>query len=104
MPRRRRRTAQQVAQEKQDAFLQRILDIYAGATGGAMEPGFCVDAEQLSRIIPAVQETFGDVRSIRYVYSAHSLGRWETPGGLAEFLFNVGFRADEKWIEEKEDE
>lgn len=98
----KRKTKAQREAEQLAALEQRIRDIYSGACGRAM---WCDDdfpcAEELSRIIPTVRDVFGERHPNWYVYQVRCLDRWELPGRVAEWLFELGFRADERWEPEE---
>ena len=77
----KRKTKAQREQEKKDALLQRIVDIYSGAAG---DDASCTDwsawPEVLARVIPAVRDRFGQPWGHWYGYQAHCLDRWGTSG------------------------
>lgn len=99
MVKKKRKTKAEREQEQKDALLQRISDIYSGACGAAMddpETAFPTIAD-LSRVIPAVRELFGQPCDDWWGWRAVALGDWETPEKAVEFLFENGFRADSRW-------
>ena len=97
----KRKTKAQREQEAKDALLQRITDIYSGACGRDMsaDDDAYPTIEEMSRVIPAVRDVFGEPLPDWWGWKAHCLNRWETPKGAAEWLFEHEFRADERWEE-----
>jgi len=82
-----------------DALERRLTDIYSGALGGLwVKADNWPGAEQLSRIVPAVRDTFelndeeeGYHKS--YLCAPGNLDAYDTPSKLAEFLHDAGIRA-----------
>lgn len=84
-----------VKQRKElDALTQRITDIYSGA--GAREwteEEEWPSAEELSFIIPAMQEIFNIEGVPNFIWKPHNLKSFETPSAIAKQLFAHGVRA-----------
>lgn len=88
-------TAKQKREKQQiDALTQRITDIYSGAGAGVwLEEERWPTAEELSNIIPAVMETFGQDCVPGFVWAPRNIHRFDTPRTIAIQLHAFGVRA-----------
>ncbi len=83
-------------------LLQRIEDIYAGATGAASvdfhPEDFWLTLEDAPRVIAAIRATFGESTddggkpTNDHLFAAHNINQYEQPQRLADFLFDNGVR------------
>jgi hypothetical protein len=85
--------AQKEAAEKA-ALLQRVLDIYAGATGDTVQPEDYVYADTLQKVMGAVNAIFvGDNEDMKHVVGYWNVDEFGTPSKAADFLYRMGVRA-----------
>jgi hypothetical protein len=87
----RQSKAQKEAVEKAK-LLQRVMDVYSGAMGGAWDTDQFATAEILSRVIPTLRELFNEQWK-DLLHSPRCLRYYDTAETAAEFLYVQGVRA-----------
>jgi hypothetical protein len=77
---------------QKEALLQRVQDVYSGATGAAWieEEGF-IDATALCRVMMALRDMFG-TGTDDWRFGVHVLDSFETPDTATDFLYRQGVR------------
>jgi hypothetical protein len=82
-------------QEQMDraALLRRISDVYAGAGGREWDSEDAVSAEELSRIVPALEKLLGDQIDGDWAWRTYNLCNFESPETATDFLFGLGIKA-----------
>ena len=79
------------------ALLQRVQDVYVGAQGYEYDSeNNVVEAEELGRIVPALQVLFGvdtNEKSNGYLWYPEFLRHFASPEAATDWLFSGGVRA-----------
>lgn len=88
-----RKTKAQRAAEQRAALLQRITDIYSGAQGQCWGDDFVAGTDELSRIMPALEDVFGEQVDHSYLWLLSNLNHYNSPQDATDFLFAAGIRA-----------
>jgi hypothetical protein len=73
--------------------LQRVTDIYSGAQGLVWRDDFVAGTEELSRIMPALEDVFGEQVDATYMWTLANLHHYNSPQDATDFLFAAGIRA-----------
>lgn len=94
MATKKRQTKEQREAVQKAELLRRVTDVYSGAIGKAWERDDFATAENLSKVIPALKDLFGEQDPLRgYVWELHCLNYFDNPRTATEHLFSSGFRA-----------
>ena len=88
----KRKTKAQREAEEYAALLQRITDIYSGATGQEWGDGDWATADNLSRVLPAIRELF-ETEAGDWKFGLHAINYYDTAETAATFLYKNGVRA-----------
>jgi hypothetical protein len=91
----KRKTKSQREAEQKAALLQRITDVYSGALGDLWDDeNNWASAEQLSKVIPALQKMFGSQREDNgWCWNMRCIEYFDTPTSACDHLYENGFRA-----------
>lgn len=92
--------ARKTQDELKALLLQRVQDIYTGATGddwSQFDPDdYFLTMADAARVLPALRKVFGEMHPNWWVYRVHVLDKFEQPHTAAEFLWEQGVRPNKR--------
>jgi hypothetical protein len=89
----KRMTKAQKEAAQKAALLQRVTDVYSGATGGEWLHDECfIDAAQLCRVMTCLRDLFTSTDR-EWMFGIHVLDKFLSAESATEFLYREGVRA-----------
>lgn len=80
-------------QQKKDALLQRVMDIYAGAAGGVVTSGEAASVAAVQKVMGAVNDLWVSDDGLKHLIGYWNVDEYETPEKAVDFLYRNGVRA-----------